>query len=36
VDVTLQAPPPGAAFNGDTVEWIMEDPDGGEPNVGPD
>jgi hypothetical protein len=27
------APPPGAAFNGDTVEWIMEDPNGGEPNV---
>jgi hypothetical protein len=26
-------PPPGAAFNGDTVEWIMEDPNGGEPNV---
>lgn len=24
------APPPHADFNGDTVEWIMEDPDGGE------
>jgi hypothetical protein len=27
------APPPGANFNGDTVEWIMEDPNGGEPNT---
>jgi hypothetical protein len=27
--ITL-APPPGATFIGDTVEWIMEDPDGGE------
>lgn len=24
------APPPGADFNGKTVEWIMEDPNGGE------
>jgi hypothetical protein len=23
-------PPPGATFNGDSVEWIMEAPDGGE------
>lgn len=29
--ITL-APPPTAAFNGGTVEWIMEAPDGGEPN----
>jgi hypothetical protein len=28
--ITL-APPPGANFNGDCVEWIMEAPDGGEP-----
>jgi hypothetical protein len=28
--ITL-APPPGANFNGSTVEWIMEAPDGGEP-----
>jgi len=28
--ITL-APPPGANFNGDTAEWIMEAPDGGEP-----
>jgi len=27
------APPPGANFNGDTVEWIMEDPNGGEPGT---
>jgi hypothetical protein len=27
--ITL-APPPGATFSGNTVEWIMEDPDGGE------
>jgi hypothetical protein len=27
--VTL-APPPGATFSGNTVEWIMEDPDEGE------
>ncbi|HLW70325.1 MAG TPA: G1 family glutamic endopeptidase [Candidatus Binataceae bacterium] len=25
------APPPGATFAGNTVEWIMEAPDGGEP-----
>jgi len=24
-------PPPGASFNGDCAEWIMEAPDGGEP-----
>lgn len=30
--ITL-APPPGAAFNGSSYEWIMEAPDGGEPNV---
>jgi hypothetical protein len=24
-------PPPGANFNGDSMEWIMEAPDGGEP-----
>jgi len=24
-------PPPGATFNGNSVEWIMEAPDGGEP-----
>jgi hypothetical protein len=24
------APPPGATFSGNTVEWIVEDPDGGE------
>jgi hypothetical protein len=29
--ITL-APPPGATFNGSTAEWIMEAPDGGEPN----
>ncbi len=28
--ITL-APPPGATFNGQSVEWIMEAPDGGEP-----
>jgi hypothetical protein len=28
--VTL-APPPGANFNGNCIEWIMEAPDGGEP-----
>ena len=28
--VTL-VPPPGATFNGNSVEWIMEAPDGGEP-----
>jgi len=28
--ITL-APPPGATFKGNTVEWIMEAPDGGEP-----
>jgi hypothetical protein len=28
--VTL-APPTGAAFNGSSIEWIMEAPDGGEP-----
>jgi hypothetical protein len=27
--ITL-APPSGASFNGSSVEWIMEDPDGGE------
>lgn len=27
--ITL-APPPGATFSGNTVEWIVEDPDGGE------
>jgi hypothetical protein len=30
--ITL-APPPGATFSGNTVEWIMEDPDGGEPGT---
>ncbi|HEY1933544.1 MAG TPA: G1 family glutamic endopeptidase [Acetobacteraceae bacterium] len=25
------APPPGASFSGQSVEWIMEAPDGGEP-----
>ena len=29
--ITL-APPPGATFKGNTVEWVMEAPDGGEPN----
>ncbi len=29
--ITL-APPPGASFNGSSVEWIMEAPDGGEPH----
>jgi hypothetical protein len=29
--ITL-APPPGASFSGQSVEWIMEAPDGGEPN----
>jgi Peptidase A4 family len=29
VSLTL-APPTGVSFNGSTVEWIMEDPDGGE------
>ena len=28
--ITL-APPPGATFDGNTAEWIMEAPDGGEP-----
>jgi hypothetical protein len=28
--ITL-APPPGANFKGNTIEWIMEAPDGGEP-----
>ena len=28
--ITL-APPPGANFKGNTIEWIMESPDGGEP-----
>jgi hypothetical protein len=28
--ITL-APPPGASFAGNTIEWIMEAPDGGEP-----
>jgi Peptidase A4 family len=28
--ITL-APPPGATFSGNTIEWIMEAPDGGEP-----
>ena len=28
--ITL-APPPGASFSGQSVEWIMESPDGGEP-----
>jgi len=28
--ITL-APPPGATFAGDSIEWIMEAPDGGEP-----
>jgi hypothetical protein len=28
--ITL-APPPGANFNGQSSEWIMEAPDGGEP-----
>ena len=30
--ITL-APPPGANFNGDSCEWIMEAPDGGEPTA---
>jgi len=30
--ITL-APPPGANFNGQSVEWIMEAPNGGEGNV---
>jgi len=30
--ITL-APPPGATFKGNTVEWIMEDPNGGEPDT---
>jgi hypothetical protein len=25
------APPPGATFKGNSIEWIMEAPDGGEP-----
>jgi peptidase A4-like protein len=29
--VTL-LPPPGASFSGNSAEWIMEAPDGGEPN----
>lgn len=29
--ITL-APPPGATFKGNSIEWIMEAPDGGEPN----
>ncbi|HXW69880.1 MAG TPA: G1 family glutamic endopeptidase [Methylocella sp.] len=28
--ITL-APPPGASFSGQSIEWIMEAPDGGEP-----
>jgi hypothetical protein len=28
--ITLAAPP-GATFDGNTAEWIMEAPDGGEP-----
>jgi len=28
--ITL-APPPGASFKGNSIEWIMEAPDGGEP-----
>jgi Peptidase A4 family len=28
--ITL-APPPGATFDGNSIEWIMEAPDGGEP-----
>ena len=28
--ITL-APPPGASFSGNSAEWIMEAPDGGEP-----
>jgi hypothetical protein len=27
------APPPGAGFSGNSVEWIMEAPDGGEPRA---
>jgi peptidase A4-like protein len=30
LSITL-APPPGASFAGDSIEWIMEAPDGGEP-----
>jgi hypothetical protein len=30
--ITL-TPPPGASFNGDSMEWIMEAPDGGEPSA---
>ena len=30
--ITL-APPPGANFNGNSCEWIMEAPDGGEPTA---
>jgi hypothetical protein len=30
--ITL-APPPGASFSGNCVEWIMEAPDGGEPTA---
>jgi hypothetical protein len=30
--ITL-APPPGATFAGNSAEWIMEDPDGGEPGT---
>ena len=30
--ITL-VPPPGANFNGDSMEWIMEAPDGGEPTA---
>ena len=30
--ITL-APPPGASFTGNCVEWIMEAPDGGEPHA---
>jgi hypothetical protein len=26
-------PPPGATFSGNSVDWIMEAPDGGEPNA---
>ena len=30
--ITL-APPPGATFKGNSIEWIMEAPDGGEPTT---
>jgi hypothetical protein len=29
----ILAPPPGANFNGDSMEWIIEAPDGGEPSA---